>query len=104
MNPCTLLACLALATAPPEPDRWIGEDKLQHFFVSFVATSLAAGGARLAGVDRPPAVVVGVSFGAGAGIWKELRDRRLGRAISVRDLVWDAAGVGLAAVVASRTR
>ena len=104
MNTCALVLCLALSAPDPPPERWFGEDKLQHFFVSFVATSVASGGARLVGAERDPAAVIGASFGMGAGVWKEFRDRRMGRPFSFGDLLWDAAGVGLAAVVASRTR
>ena len=105
MNPCTLLLCLSLASSEPPPDRWIAEDKWQHFFASFAITSVAAGGARVAGLEESPSVVIGASVGGVAGIYKEIRDaRQPGRGISFRDLVWDAAGVGLALVVASRTR
>ena len=106
MNPCVLFLCWSLsAGAQPPPDRLVAEDKWQHFFTSFVITSIAASGARLAGLNQSPSVAVGVSVGAGAGVYKELRDaRQPGRSASLADIVWDAAGVGLAAVIAFRTR
>ena len=105
MNPCALLLCWSLSVAEPPPDRFVAEDKWQHFFTSFVITSIAASGARLVGLDQAPSVAVGVSVGGGAGVYKELRDAsQPGRSISVADLIWDAAGVGLAAVIAFRTR
>jgi VanZ family protein len=106
MNPCTLLLCWSLSVgAPLPPARFVAEDKWQHFFTSFVITSIAASGARFAGLEQAPSIAVGVSVGAGAGVYKEIRDaRQPGRSASLADLVWDAAGVGLAAVVAFRTR
>ena len=106
MNPCVLLLCWSLSAAPQQPPpQLVAEDKWQHFFTSFVITSIAASGARLVGLEQSPSVGVGVAVGAGAGVYKEIRDaRQPGRSASLADLVWDAAGVGLAAVIAFRTR
>jgi uncharacterized protein YfiM (DUF2279 family) len=86
------------AAAPP-PDKWFAEDKLQHYFMSFATTQLAAGAARAAGFERSPSLAVGVAAGASAGLWKEWRDRRRGGPFSTRDLVWDAAGIASGVVV-----
>lgn len=96
MNLCVLLLCVSLSSAPePPPDRWVAEDKWRHLFTSFVVTTLAAGGARAAGLDVEESAWAGASVGAAAGVWKEWRDhRRVPGSASVRDLVWDAAGVG----------
>lgn len=106
MGTCLLL-CFAFSIGGPSPppDRWLGEDKLRHFFTSFVATSLATSVARAAGAERDVSIAIGVTAGSVSGVWKEVRDLRdpSGRA-SVRDLVWDAAGVGAAAAVALRSR
>jgi uncharacterized protein YfiM (DUF2279 family) len=94
-----LLVASILATDPPR-DRWFGEDKLRHFFASFVITSVAASGARFAGLGERESLAAGVGFGAGLGIWKEIRDAgKPGETASFRDLVWDAAGVAAAALV-----
>jgi uncharacterized protein YfiM (DUF2279 family) len=106
MNLCILVLCLSLSagTEPPR-DRWVAEDKWRHFFTSFTVTALTAGVARLAGADAERSAWVGASVGAGAGIWKELRDvKRPDATASVADLVWDAAGVGAGAVVALQSR
>ena len=106
MNLCMLALCVALNAAPQQPrDRWVAEDKWRHFFASFVATTLAAGTARLAGLDAEKSAFVGASVGAGAGVWKELRDVRTpGSTASLRDVVWDAAGVGAGTLVALQAR
>jgi uncharacterized protein YfiM (DUF2279 family) len=94
------LVASALSGATPPADRWFGEDKLRHFFSSFVITSVAASGARATGLTERQSLAVGIGVGGGLGIWKEVRDmRRPGETASIRDLVWDAAGVAAAAVV-----
>jgi uncharacterized protein YfiM (DUF2279 family) len=104
VNACLLALCLSLG-AGAEPDRWLAEDKWKHFFTSFVATTLAASGARAAGVDAQRSLWAGVGVGMGVGVWKEVRDHRLPHGhFSVRDLVWDAAGVGVAAAVVAQSR
>jgi uncharacterized protein YfiM (DUF2279 family) len=96
------IALLATVLAQPvPPDPWFGEDKLKHLFNSFVATSMAASGARLF-FDQPTSLYVGGGMGAGAGVLKEVHDARTGGIFSIRDLVWDAAGV-VAAVALLRS-
>lgn len=76
-----------------------------HLVTSFVVTSISASAARTAGFGPDASIAVGVTVGAGAGIWKELRDLRgPQRLFSYRDLVWDAAGIGAAAAVLEQTR
>lgn len=89
-----------LATDPPRDD-WFGEDKFQHFFMSLALTHLAYGSARLAGLDRRPALVAAGGVSGAAGLWKEWYDLRRGSIFSVKDLVWDAAGIA-AGLVAMR--
>jgi uncharacterized protein YfiM (DUF2279 family) len=104
VNACLLVLCFSLSGAEPV-DRWVAEDKFKHFFTSFAVTSLAAAGARATGLDASQSLAAGVAVGAGAGIWKEIRDHRIpGHSASVRDLVWDFAGVGAAAAVISQAR
>lgn len=108
MNLCLFLACMALGRAPglaPKPaDRWFAEDKLKHFAASFVLTSLAGGAARAAGLEHGASVAVGAGVGMGLGVLKEARDLRDPNATaSLRDLAWDAAGVGAATAVLAQT-
>lgn len=107
MNACILFLCLSFGRqdAPRPRDPFIGEDKFKHFITSFIVTSLAASGARAAGLDHDSALMVGVGTGAAVGVAKEVRD--LGRedaTASLNDIVWDLAGVGAAAAVASRSQ
>lgn len=113
MNTVMLCLCLSLngggqlefgPTQQPG-DRFFGEDKLQHFFVSFLVTSLSSTGARLAGTDRETALWIGAGAGTAVGLAKELRDSRTeGETASVLDFVWDLGGVGAATVVAAQAR
>lgn len=109
METCLLMLCLSLGgqpTASTQPeDRWFGEDKLKHFVTSFIVTSLASSGARAAGLENDASLLVGAGTGVGLGVWKEWSDRNAeGRTASVRDIVWDLAGVGAAAVVQAQTQ
>ncbi|HEU0014695.1 MAG TPA: hypothetical protein VFQ45_13500 [Longimicrobium sp.] len=106
MNACLLFLCMQLGGPQgPQPDRLFGEDKLKHFFVSFMATSLAASGARAAGLDHDASLYVGAGAGAALGIRKELMDRRTpGATASFFDLAWDAAGIASATVLLAQTR
>ena len=107
MNTCLLFLCLTLGPRDaPEPDRFFAEDKLKHFFTSFIVTSLAASGARAAGLDHDTSLWVGAGVGAGVGIAKELNDMRSAETetASLLDLVWDLGGVGAATVVVAQTR
>lgn len=105
-----LLLCLCFSLgghggAARQPDRLFGEDKLQHFFASFIATSLAGAGARLAGADHHTSLVVGAGTGAAIGVAKELSDARNPRdTASLLDLAWDLGGVGFATVVAAQAK
>lgn len=90
---------------PPPPDRWFAEDKLKHFAASFVVTSLATGGARAAGLARDESLAAGATAALGVGVWKELRDARsTAETASLRDLVWDAAGIGAATAALAQAR
>jgi len=107
VNHLMLCLCLSLGTDPKTPaDRFFAEDKLKHFAVSFVFTSLASSGARAAGLGRAPALATGAAAGMGLGIAKELRDRRSPESgtASLYDLAWDAIGVGTATVLVAQAR
>jgi uncharacterized protein YfiM (DUF2279 family) len=105
-----LLICLCLSlggrgTEPKPADRFFGEDKFQHFFTSFLATSLAASGARLAGASHDSSLLIGAGTGATIGVLKELHDaRNPAETASVLDLVWDAGGVAFASVIVAQAK
>lgn len=107
MNACILFLCLSLGRpdAPQPPDRFFGEDKLKHFVTSFIVTSLAASGARAAGLDHESSVLVGAGTGTAVGLLKEVSDHgREGSTASLYDVVWDLAGVGAAAALQARAQ
>ncbi len=102
------LAAPSLAAAPstrplqavPEvpADRWLGEDKLRHFALSFAATEMVYAGSSF-GLDGDAALPAAAATGLALGIAKELRDRRAGLHFCLKDLAWDAAGVALGVVL-----
>jgi uncharacterized protein YfiM (DUF2279 family) len=85
-------------------DAWFAEDKLQHLLASFAATGFAYGAVRATGIEHDGAVPLAVLAAAAAGAAKEIHDRGQSRAVSVRDLVWDAAGITLGIILVRQTR
>jgi uncharacterized protein YfiM (DUF2279 family) len=99
------LLTVALAASPaPPPDPWFGEDKLKHFFTSFVVTSLSATGARAAGVGPETGLRIGVGIAGAAGLLKEVHDARRGGPFSIPDLTWNAAGIASGALLLQQAR
>lgn len=106
MNACLLLLALAAGCAdtpaieptPPVVDHWVAEDKLRHFALSFAATQTAYGGLSIV-ADHDAAVTGAAVTGLALGVAKEIHDARIGRPFSLKDLVWDAAGVALATLL-----
>jgi uncharacterized protein YfiM (DUF2279 family) len=92
------------ATGEANPDRWIAEDKLKHFFMSFALTGAMYGAVRSFGLEGAPGLALAGAGGAAAGVWKEWQDRRAGGPFSRKDLAWDALGIGAALALASQTR
>lgn len=85
-------------------DRWLAEDKARHFTLSFAAASMTYGAARAMGVEGGTALAVAGGTALVAGVWKELRDRRIeGETASWKDLVWDALGISAAIALAAGT-
>ncbi|MEX2583823.1 MAG: hypothetical protein WD766_11145 [Gemmatimonadota bacterium] len=101
----TLLAA-SLLTAVPEasPFPWFGEDKLRHFVASFVVSSLSGSGARLVGLDQRESIAVAAAVGTLGGVYKEVRDVRLGGPFSGYDLAWDVLGTGSAVLLLNASR
>jgi uncharacterized protein YfiM (DUF2279 family) len=92
------------ARVPQRPaDRWVAEDKLKHFALSYTVTAFAfAGALNVFDTDasRTTAVVAGIT----AGVLKELYDRAHAKPFSGRDLIWDVAGVALGYIVVRQVR
>ena len=85
-------------------DAWFGQDKLMHAFMSTAVVGFASAGARTVGLNKSESFVIGVSSSVLAGLWKEWRDRRIGRPFSYRDLVWDAVGITVGAIIVDNVR
>jgi hypothetical protein len=108
-----LAAALLLATGagaqspadstPLPPDRWLGADKVKHAFLAGFSTAAAFSAGRLARLDRRPALGVGIGVGAFVSLGKEVRDRRVTRRFSARDLAADALGITAYAALLART-
>ena len=93
---------LALQLAVP-PDHWFGADKLKHFFVAAFTQSVSYSALQAAHAKHGQAMTGALAVTAVVSVAKELHDRRTTGLFSVRDLVWDAAGAGLAAVLMERS-
>jgi uncharacterized protein YfiM (DUF2279 family) len=91
------------AAAVQERDAWLGEDKFMHFAMSYVITTGSFGAARVV-TDKDASLATGIALGAAAGILKEIYDKRDSRRFSVRDLLWDAAGITAGVLIARQTR
>lgn len=99
----TTLALLGVLALPPVSS-WLGADKVKHFLMSALVQSASFSAARAARMSRPNAQAIGGVTTMSVGLWKELRDRKIGRSFSVPDLVWDAAGGVAAAGLMNGTR
>ena len=110
MNPLApVLLLLTLQTAPLQQraraqDRWIAEDKARHLVTSMVAVGFGYSGARLVSLKGDEALIAAAAGAAAAGILKEVYDKRSGKPFSLRDLAWDAVGIGLGLVLVSNAR
>lgn len=84
------------------PDRWFAPDKLRHFFLSFGATGVTYAALRAAD-ERAVADWLSPSATMLAGLAKEIVDQSRGWGFSLKDLVWDAAGVAVAMIAMRET-
>lgn len=90
----TWLAPRSLLQPRVNDDRWFGRDKARHFGTSTAIQLMGYGALRLLGAERTGAMLGAAVVTAAAGIGKEVYDARNGGDPSVRDVVWDAAGLG----------
>ena len=85
-------------------DSWLSSDKVEHFFISAFVQSVSYSTLRTMRASHDEALVGASALTLAVGVGKEIHDDRAGESFSVRDLAWDAAGAGAAAVLLSRTR
>ena len=88
-------------TAPP--DNWFGSDKLKHFFIAAFTQTVAYSALQAARVHHDQALLGAWAVTATVSVAKEVRDRRSYGLFSYRDLVWDAAGAGVATLLIAKT-
>jgi putative lipoprotein len=85
-------------------DHWLGEDKVQHFFVSALLECVSYSALRSAGARHDAALAGASAVAVGVGVAKEWHDRRAGGEFSARDLTWDLAGAATGALLLGRTK
>ena len=83
------------------PDRWFGPDKVKHFVTSAAIEGMAYGTLRATNATHESSLVGATVATVALGVGKEVHDRRSYGLFSVRDLVWDLAGTGVGALMAS---
>lgn len=100
-----LLGCAgdAPVASAPQEDLWLAEDKIRHFTVSTAATTMGYGAARIA-LDRDEALLAATATALALGVGKEVVDLRRGGPFSLKDLVWDAAGIAVGVALVHRIR
>lgn len=95
-----LVFTLATGGAPhAAPDPWFGRDKLLHFTASALIQGAAHAAFRSRSATYAQASWGAAAVTAGAGVGKELWDRRRNRDFSLRDLAWDGIGGAVGAVI-----
>jgi uncharacterized protein YfiM (DUF2279 family) len=99
-----MIAGLALVAQLAAPrDAWFGADKLKHFFVAAFTQSVAYSALQAAKVRHDRALAGAWVVTAAVSVAKEVHDSRTTGLFSVRDLVWDAAGAGVATILIDRS-
>ena len=99
-----MIAGLALIAQLAGPqDAWFGADKLKHFFVAAFTQSVAYSALQAGKVRHDRALAGAWAVTAAVSVAKELHDKRTTGLFSVRDLVWDAAGAGVATLIIDRS-
>ena len=98
-----LAFALLQAPAAAPRDHWFGADKLKHFFMAAFTQTVTYSVLQAAKVKHDPALASATAVTAAVSIAKEVHDRRSTGLFSVRDLVWDAAGAGVATLLINRS-
>ena len=98
-----LALVFALSLHAPR-DGWFGPDKVQHFFISAFVQSLGYASLRATNASHQSSLLGATAASAAIGVGKEIRDRRVTRLFSLRDLTWDAAGIGASTLMLEHTQ
>jgi uncharacterized protein YfiM (DUF2279 family) len=95
----TFALVLSLQGAPS--DGWLGADKIKHFLLAGFVQSTSYSVLRATSLDHRSSLMGATALSAGVAVGKELSDRR-STGFSVRDLAWDAAGIGVSTALLDR--
>jgi putative lipoprotein len=96
MRGFVLVFTLAGAPRAQPADRWLGQDKLKHFFTAAFVQSFGYGSLRAAGASHGVALTGATTGTVAVSLGKEVWDARGHGTPSVKDAAWDAAGAGAA--------
>ena len=96
-----LTFAFVLSLQAPAVDSWFGTDKIKHFLLAGFVQSTSYSALRATSLDHRSSLLGATAVSAGVAVGKELSDRR-STGFSVRDLVWDAAGIGASTVLLDR--
>ena len=96
-----LLLALTLQGQPRDP--WFSADKVKHFFVAAFVQSVTYSTLRATGIEHRSSLWGATAGSVVVSVGKEVADSRRGGMFSRRDLVWDAAGAGVATLLLTRT-
>lgn len=97
-------ACFAVSARQEPRDAWIAPDKVRHGLAAYAVVAFSYGGLRALGTEDATTLLVAAGAGAAASLGKEWLDARAGGSASVRDLVWDAAGIAAALLLMREMR
>lgn len=98
----TLGLNLLFAQAAVFPDRWFGNDKVKHFFLSAFGTSITFSALQAAGANRRAAMTGAIGASTALGVAREFHNKRTTR-FSFKDLTWNAVGTAAAATMLNQT-
>ena len=103
MHHLVLVFALHLGPEHPGGDSWFGADKPKHFFAAAFVQTLSFGALRSTRLPPNASLVGATVVSSAVSVGKELHDRASGGIFSVKDLTWDAAGIGGATALLRRT-
>ena len=96
-----LTVALVLTLQGSPADGWFGADKIKHFLLAGFVQSAGYSVFRATSIDHRSSLVGATALSASISVAKELSDRR-STGFSLRDLAWDAAGIGASTVLIDR--
>ena len=85
-------------------DNFFGPDKVQHFIVSAFLQSFTYSALRATKASHQSSLAGATATSALFGLGKEVHDKRSYGQFSLRDLTWDAGGIGTATLLIGHTR